>query len=229
MMHEEKISKIIKHHFTDFFVENGYKKYKDTVFGRIVNNDFFQFVNFDKAHGEKSILVDFTTYLLFGKKTPSFQKVITLKPGGRIDYFMPDRPDLRWFEYDTAEKLVESISTIKNILSDHVFNWLDEHTTVESIFALEEDRQIRVSDETWRQVYHIYMYLRIGNVHNALETAESILNEPPRFAEIVDLCKEVIATIKSDGFDANSYLSSIIEENKVNLKIENWPVVFKPN
>jgi hypothetical protein len=226
-MHEEKFSKIIKFYFNDLFVEHGYRYYKDTIYGRIVNNNFFQFVNFDKAHGEKSIMVDFTTYLLFERKTPSFQKVITLKPGGRIEYFTPNRPDLRWFEYDTDEKLSNSIVNIKSILTDHVFHWLDEHCTAESIFALEEDRQIRVTDETWRYVDHIFLYLRLGNLNMAIETAELVVNEPPRFSEIKDLCIEVIKTIKSDEFDAKKYLESIVEENKLNLKIEKWPVLFK--
>ncbi len=217
---EQKFSKIVKDEFSEFFKRGGYLPYDKFSFGRLVNNELFQFVNFQQAtRGEKSFMVDFACHILYKRRQSSLQKALSLKPGGGVDHFKPNNPELRWFEYNSEEQFENSIKTVKSLLEEYVFPWFDRHSTTEEIFPLYEDKKLRPPDDGWMHVDLMYMNLRLGNLQNAKAEAEYVLAKPPRFEEMKNMCVEVINGLSSQGFDVEAFLNGIVQENKRLLKL----------
>ena len=214
-----KYHQIVNNNFKELLEAHGYKKIKSTTFGRIVNDDIFQYIHFQAPmKGLKLFFVSFNVNLLFVKKPDYYSLAYNL--GHRINFFGSIFNE-RLLQYNSDFLLDNSVKLIKQALENYVFEWLNNHDNLISVvntYKNEDDAILRQPDTEWADITLAYINLKLGNKDIAIEIAKRILYNPPFHQVKIPILEDILSHQNDNDQQIKKYLNDIVAENKKMLK-----------
>jgi hypothetical protein len=218
----QNFESIISFFFKSQIIEQGYKIYdKTTLFGRIMNTDLFQYINFQKPRkGINRLEVDFGIEFLFKKKAESIKKYISPDLGHRFTYF--NSGVSTDYVYRNESELLSGVINISRIMNSAVFKWLDNHVSSASLFDAFNDRALRKPDYQWAEISLAYLHLRFGDKNKSFEIAQKIIRENPIHESKILICNELLSHSNDSETEIEQYLNGIVKENIKALKLNSF-------